>query len=190
MSMRTNREHVLIDHSAFIGQFSISDEILRETAKGKLSPLGSREESEWIAVETFEENSYTDDTLWGLPNEVQDEFFPFMDRFHSLLKTEREPLQQHDAELSLQLAREFDCHFSNALTCAVAIRRGIGRIVSFYDDFRDAKLQGYLREHRISVDNAEAALPSTYPTGLEGLYERALKCFQEQGIDLTEFPHR
>ncbi len=188
--MRSNRQCVLIDHSAFIGQFSISHQVLRETAKYKLSQIASREESEWVAVETFEENSYTDDTLWGLPNEVQDEFFPFMDRFHSLLETEREPLQQPDVERSLQLTRELDCHLSNALTCAVAIRRGIGRIVSFYDDFQNAKLQGYLKEHQISIDNVEAAPPSTYPTELEGLYERALKCFQSRGIDLTKFPHR
>ncbi len=114
---------MLIDHSAFIGQFSIRHEVLRKTAKHKLLQIASREESEWMAAETFEENGYTDDTLWGLPNEVQDEFFPFMDRFHSLLKTEREPLQQPDVERSLQLTREFDCHLSNALTCAVAIRR-------------------------------------------------------------------
>lgn len=188
--MRDHHGHVLIDHSAFIGQFSISNEALRLSAKHALSQIGIGEDPELIAVETFEENGYTDDTLWGLSTEVQDEFFPFMDLFHTRLQTEREPLQQKDAELALEIARTVECHLSNALSCAVAIRRDIGCILSFYEDFHDAGLQEYLKEHKIRVVSADQTLASTYPAELESLYERALKCFQGQGIDLTEFPHK
>lgn len=177
---------IVFDNSIHLGQFNIDNNSMRIAAKNSQIMISTKPIREVIGIESFNENSVSDDIIWGLEREPQDTFYKFMDNFHSYKNIDRVPLNIHDAKESIKLAEEYDISISNALTCVLAIRNKADAIHSFYTDFSKKELQDYLQTRGIELnvmDNTTEEMSFKEPN-LEDFYQETLKIFKKHDINL------
>jgi hypothetical protein len=177
---------ILFDNSIHLGQFAIHNEALRIAAKNSQIQISMKPGSDCVGIESFNENTFSDDIIWGLDREVQDAFYPFMDLFHSVKNVQRIPLFSEDALQALKISQELEIDLSNALTCAIAIRTEATEIHSFYPEFQKEHMQQYLQKEGIVVNVFLNTNEQSFSDPmLEQCYQEALSCFEKNGIDLT-----
>lgn len=180
---------IVFDNSIHLGQFSTTDESLRIACKNSQAMLSAKYDSTVIGIESFNENAYSDDIIWGLERLDQDTFYPFMDVYHSVKNVIRTPLSREDCEMALKIAKEFDIHPSNALTCAIAIREKAHEIHSVYSEFKNEHLQSFMKSFDITIYIPDATIEHSFDNGLEELYQNALKQFRDSKVDLPSQFH-
>lgn len=177
---------VVFDNSIHLGQFSTTKKDLRIFAKNLQVSLSSVNKDGVIGIETYNENSYTDDYIWSLDRKTQDGFYKFMDLFHSTKNIVRVPIKPEHLDQATSLADKYKIHISNALTCSVAISSRADQIHSLYKDFRNKQLLEFLLEKGIEVCKPESVSEETYlEKELEKYYNVALKLFQKKKIEPT-----
>ena len=182
---------VVFDNSIHLGQFCFLRGEMRVTAKNMQIKLASEGAPGVLGVESFNENSFTDDTIWKLPRPVQDAFYRFMDLFHSVKEIKRVSLGRSDVELALRISDDLKIDLSNALTCALGIRFGASEVQSYYGDFQRDNVRGLLAEHAIELFKRSAGVEQQYSEpALEQYYVEALQAFREHQVDLQKTFHR
>ena len=179
---------IVFDNSIHLGQFNIADESMRISAKNSQVMLSGKSDQEVVGIESFNENAYSDDIIWGLEREVQDTFYPFMDVYHSVKNVIRVPLRADDSEMALKISKEFNIGLSNALTCAIAIREKADEIHSFYPEFQKEDIKAFMKSFGVSV-GIPAQEKRFFEENLEELYQNALKKFQKKDINLVSKFH-
>ena len=70
---------IVFDNSIHLGQFNIDNNSMRIAAKNSQIMISTKPIREVIGIESFNENSVSDDIIWGLEREPQDTFYKFMD---------------------------------------------------------------------------------------------------------------
>lgn len=180
---------IVFDNSIHLGQFAIADEGMRIAAKNSQVMLSHKNENEVIGIESFNENAYSDDIIWGLEREVQDTFYPFMDVYHSVKNVVRVPLRADDSEMAIKISKEFNIGLSNALTCAIAIREKVDEIHSFYSEFQKSNIKAFLKSFGVSIILPEEG-EQDFEGSLEDLYQAALKKFQDHQVNLVDRFHK
>jgi len=181
---------IVFDNSVHLGQFSLSDEKMRIAAKNSQILISQKPVQDIIGVESFNENSYSDDTIWGIPRESQDVFYKFMDVFHTLKNIDRIPLRAEDAQKAIEISEALRIDISNALTCAIAVRVEAQEVHSFYSEFKKSEVLEYLKENGILVENPSSEIEGKFiEDNLEQYYQAALDTFRVNHIDLTDRFH-
>src|SRR3989344_5477852 len=181
---------ILFDNSIHLGQFSLTDEKMRISAKNSQVMISQKPEAEIIGVENFNENAYSDDIIWGIPREPQDVFYKFMDVYHSLKNVDRVPLNNEDSENALKISKELSINISNALTCAIAIRTKANEIHYFYSEFKKENVIHFLSTSGIVVNNPTSEKENSFSEdNLETYYKDSFACFKKCEIDLVSKFH-
>lgn len=181
---------ILFDNSIHLGQFCISNEQMRISAKNSQVMISQKPDTECVGVESFNENAFSDDIIWGIPREPQDVFYKFMDVYHSLKNVDRIPLSNQDAENALKLSTELNINISNALTCAIAIRMKADEVHSFYSEFAQDKIISFLTENNIVVKKPSSENEKKFSEqNIEQYYQDALSSFRKCEIDLPKQFH-
>ncbi len=181
---------IVFDNSIHLGQFCISNEAIRVASKNSQAMLSSKGENEIVGIESFNENTYSDDSIWGLGRTIQDMFYPFMDVYHSVKNIIRTPLRVDDTEMALKISKEFGVHISNALTCSIAIRERANEIHSFYLEFKDDELGKFMKSFGVLICVPGHTTELEFTDGLEDLYKSALKKFRDEEVDLPVWFHK
>jgi hypothetical protein len=182
---------IAFDNSIHLGQFSVTDARARLAAKNSQAMISTKPAGDVVAVEAFNENSYSDHIIWTLEREPQDRFYKFMDVFHSVKNIIRVPLNEQDARLALTVHEQLNMHMSNALTCAVAIAHKVNQLHSLYSEFRNDRVRAYLQgTHGILVTLPDTQTESAFgEDDLEAYYRDALDTFRAAGIELSSQFH-
>jgi hypothetical protein len=181
---------LVFDNSIHLGQFCITDERLRIAAKNSQVMISTKPGDQIIGIESFNENSFSDHTIWALERGVQDTFYRFMDVYHSVKNVVRVPLAPQDAEKALALQRQLNVDLSNALTCALALRFAANEIHSFYGELRRDDVMRYVRlELGVRVTQPDAAAEHSFPGELEQYYQDALAAFRNAKVNLPDEFH-
>ena len=66
-------------------------------------------------VMSLEQVGRCDDIIWGYPRELQDAYYPFMDRLHTEMRIHRIPFGEQDLEVALKDRRLDGLSFSDKL---------------------------------------------------------------------------
>jgi hypothetical protein len=172
-----------------LGQFAIKNEQLRIACKNSQIILSNKTENEVIGIESFNENTYSDDIIWSLERLVQDTFYPFMDVYHSVKNIIRTPLNLEDSETAVKISKEFNILLSNALTCAIAIREKADEIHSIYSEFKNAELIEFMKSFNILISLPDSSEEMVFESNLEDLYQKALEKFKGSGVNLIDQFH-
>ncbi|OGN05734.1 MAG: hypothetical protein A2831_03645 [Candidatus Yanofskybacteria bacterium RIFCSPHIGHO2_01_FULL_44_17] len=181
---------IVFDNSIHLGQFSITDESMRIASKNSQIMISEKSNDEIIGVESFNENTYSDDTIWGIPREPQDVFYKFMDVYHTLKNVDRIALSKEDTRKALEISEKLGIQISNALTCAIAIRVKAEEIHSFYSEFKKIEVAELLASESIILNNPSIEIENKFSEdNLEKYYQDALASFRKHGIDLAEKFH-
>ncbi len=182
---------IVFDNSVHLGQFCITDEQIRVAAKNSQIMVSKKPDTARIGVESFNENTFSDDIIWGLQREPQDVFYKFMDIYHSVKNVDRVALSVEDSKKALEICGALHIDISNALTCTIAMRVGAEEIHSFYPDFKKDTVVSFLKEQSIAVNNPAAETEQAFlEDGLEQYYQDALTTFRKWGIDLAAKFHQ
>jgi len=181
---------ILFDNSVHLGQFCINNERVRISAKNSQIIISSKPNTECVGVESFNENAFSDDIIWGIPREPQDVFYKFMDVYHSLKNVDRVPLNNEDSENALKISKDLGINISNALTCAIAIRTKANEVHSFYSEFKKGNVVHFLSTHGIVVNNPTSEKENSFSEdNLETYYKDSFACFKKCEIDLVSKFH-
>lgn len=180
---------LVFDNSIHLGQFCTTDESCRIVAKNSQISLVQKRENTLVWVVSFNENSYSDDTIWSLPREPQDVFYRFMDNFHTEQNIIRVPNALDHMTSAIRIVRELDIHISNAITIAVAMSFDAREIHSLYHDFELPRVRNFLSLHAIRLVRENIQKEEEYPQPLEQYYQDALSIFRQKNIDLKEYFH-
>ncbi|HYC34099.1 MAG TPA: DUF6190 family protein [Candidatus Paceibacterota bacterium] len=181
---------ITFDNSIHLGQFSINNEHIRIAAKNSQVSISAKPNTEYIGVETFNENTFSDNIIWGLEREPQDIFYKFMDIYHSLKNIDRIPLNSEDAQLALEISRKLNIDISNALTCAVAIRTKSDEIHSFYSEFQKQNVKDFLLTFNIKIKVFQSEKELVFAeSNLEKYYQDSLTSFRQCRVDLVKQFH-
>jgi predicted nucleic acid-binding protein len=184
-------KRIVFDNSIHLGQFNIGDELMRISSKNSQAMISAKPESEVIGIETFNENSYSDDIIWGIARDPQDTFYRFMDAYHSLKNVTRVPLVREDMEKALVIQRELNISISNALTLAVALSHKANEIHTFYSELLDSRVVKYASDNfGVSIGSPDSDAEEQFANkDLEKFYQGALKSFKEYKINLVDRFH-
>lgn len=177
--------NVMFDASIHLGQFCTRSEQTRIACKHSQISI-ERSPATW----TDTENGRVDNAIWSLPRALQDEFYPFMDRFFSIMQINQIQLAQADAQLALNLmSDELKLSFQSSYLCSVALSTQVQELHTLYTDLleRDASalLQsrfGLLVRHP-ALDRTEAFYADVE---LETAYQRALHAFTDANLDVLD----
>lgn len=181
---------ITFDNSIHLGQFCINKEQMRISAKNSQIMISEKPSAECIGVESFNENAFSDDIIWGIPREPQDVFYKFMDVYHSVKNVDRVPLNNTDAENALQISKDLGINISNALTCAIAIRTKSDEIHSFYSEFKKENVAQFLKSHGIIINNPSSEKEDSFSEdNIEVYYQNSLQSFKDNVIDITTYFH-
>ena len=181
---------IVFDNSIHLGQFCITDEQMRVLAKNSQIMISQKPETECIGIESFNENTFSDDIIWGIPREPQDVFYRFMDLYHSVKNVDRVPLNDDDVKNALKLSMELHIDISNALTCAIAIRTKADELHSFYSEFKKKNVLDLLSMHGVLVNKFSSEKEHSFAEhNLEERYKEAFASFKRAGIDLVKEFH-
>jgi hypothetical protein len=177
---------IAFDNSIHLGQFSTADESMRIAAKNSQAMISMKPDSKVIGIEAFNENTYSDDIIWTLEREPQDQFYKFMDVYHSVTHILRVPLTAENAELALSIHRDLGIDMANALTCAVAVIHKADEIHSFYSEMkRPAVIRSIQEKFGIAVTYPKLTGELSFPDPqLESYYQNALATFRAARIHL------
>ncbi len=184
-------KRVLFDASVHLGQFCLSSDEVRFGCKGSQAGLSRKGEEECVGLWTDNENGRVDNAIWSLPREVQDTFYPFMDRFYSIKQINQVPLERSDAERAIKL---LDLHsgisFLSAYTCAVAMRIGAAEIHSLFKDLHADSIVQFMQSKNVLVQKPSLSKEQSFPESeLEVTYQDALSHFKKAHVDVLDFLH-
>jgi hypothetical protein len=181
---------LVFDNSIHLGQFCIRDERLRIAAKNSQVMISTMPDAQVTGIESFNENSFSDHTIWTLARGVQDTFYRFMDVYHSVKNVIRVPLLPQDARRALELHRELKLDLSNALTCALARRFEAQEIHSFYGELlREDTVAAFQRDFGIHITQPDHAVEQHFSPELESFYRDALAAFRKANVNLPDQFH-
>jgi hypothetical protein len=177
---------IAFDNSIHLGQFGTADEAMRVAAKNSQAMISLKPESAVVGIEAFNENTYSDDIIWTLEREPQDNFYKFMDVYHSVTHILRVPLAPENAELALGINKDTGLHIANALTCAVAILHQADEIHSFYRELMQPPAIEYMQDkYGIRVTYPRSTVELSFSDAqLESYYQGALATFRAAHIHL------
>lgn len=177
---------IAFDNSIHLGQFSTADESMRIAAKNSQAMISMKPGTDVIGIEAFNENTYSDDIIWTLAREPQDQFYKFMDVYHSVTHILRIPLTAENAELALSIHKDLGIDIANALTCAVAVIHKADEIHSFYGQMKQpAVIRSIQEKFAILVTYPRPGDELRFPDAdLESYYQNALSTFRKARIHL------
>ena len=181
---------IVFDNSIHLGQFCTSNEQMRIAAKNSQIMISLKPNTDCLGVESFNENAFSDDIIWGIPREPQDVFYKFMDVYHSIKNVDRVPLHNEDAKMALKISEDIGINISNALTLAIAMRVKADEIHSFYSEFKKEGVKNFLRENGIASKNPSFEKEGSFlENSLEQYYQDSLSAFKQHDIDLVKKFH-
>lgn len=182
---------LVFDSSIHLGQFCPNNEAMRVFSKNSQACLSQKPSNQTVGLVSFDENSFADDFIWSLERKVQDTFYKFMDRFHSITNITRIPLSQNTLKLTSALSKKFGIQTSNALTCSLAMQNGAQELHSFYSDFKKPKLVDYLAKNGVKVNNfVESSEKQFASKELEKFYQETLVTFRSNKINPVAAFHK
>lgn len=183
---------ILFDASVHLGQLCITSERIRNGCKQSQSTLSEKSGTDYIGLWTDNENGRVDNAIWSIPREVQDVFYPFMDRFYSMKNIHQIIIDRSDAEEAIMLMdANLGLTYQSAFTCAVAARHKVNEIHTLYGDLLSAKCMGYMESRygiiiKCPLNDAE----ETYPEDvLEQTYQDALATFSAHKMNIFDVIH-
>lgn len=184
-------KHILFDAGSHLGQFCLSNEQVRLGCKEMQVAIAARADAVCVGHWTDQENGRIDSTIWSLPRQVQDAYYPFMDRFFSSANIRQAPLQDEDIDLMRTLRAEMEvatgCVIGllDCLNCARAVHAGAQTIFTLSVAMLDPAVVAYMHSQcSISVRQPIADRDIPYPDlELEKCYQQALRTFQHSRID-------
>lgn len=173
---------LLFDNSAYLGQFCLDDESIRMGCKnvqvGLMSQAGS-----WIDLE----NGRADKTIWSIRRDLQDVFYPYMDRFFSLARVEQIQMGGDVEHMASALRQKFPAlSFYSRMNLATAIAQKRDTVCTLFEEMFDPHFQeSMLREHGIKILNPSANEEAAYKDAeLEDLYQKTLTAMKKSRMDL------
>lgn len=179
-------EKILFDCSSHLGQFCTTDEDVRRGCKNTQASFSPRGKFSRMGMWTDLENGRTDRTVWNLPPEIQDHYYPIMDRFFSLTNVQQEPVSDREVEWVLQLRNQFPLLSPYSRhTCAAAIMQGATDIHTLIQELLTNDVSDFMASCGVIVTKPMAKEEMEYPDALlEQRYQSALKAFRACNLDL------
>jgi len=182
-------KNILFDASSHLGQFCISDEAIRKGCKNmqaSISPVGA---DDLIGGWTDLENGRADRTVWNLPDDVQDCYYPVMDRFYSITNVCQPPLTEKEELLAMKLAEAFPLvDLYSRYTCARAITQKATEIHTLNAELLSTDVIEFMQSaHGIKMilPRAEVEMGYSDPV-LEQRYQTALQAFRHAALNAPE----
>lgn len=180
---------VMFDATIHLGQFCLSSPAVRFGCKLSQRSIDPKLDSINIGLWTDCENGRVDNAVWSLPRLVQDEFYPFMDRFFSLKHIRQVQLEQKDVELALAFMKEkTGLAFQSAYACAVAINHKVDEVHTLRMALLNPTVVAHMKlNHGILITCPEQESEGAYvEEELEETYVRAMKAFQHSRFEVIE----
>jgi hypothetical protein len=175
---------VLFDASIHLGQFCIQSDQTRLACKHSQGALAST-----IGIWTDTENGRVDNAIWTLPRVLQDEFYPFMDRFFSIMRIDQIQLAEGDAKFAMELMKcGLHISFQSAYICSVAISQKAQELQTLYSDLLKPEASTHIQTHfGLSIRQPPYDENVLYAdTELESAYQRALSAFTDANVDVLD----
>ena len=163
---------------------------MRRGCKNIQASISVGKEDECVGAWSDLENGRTDRTMWNLPHEVQDHYYPIMDRFFSIMNVQQQPLSEAEEDTAVRLRSELSSlSLYSRHTCARVIVQGITKVYTLFEEL----LAEDVRSHMASVHNVSIVKPSAkeeiaYTDAvLEQRYQSAMQAFRLLGVNVPAF---
>ncbi|MDA1208879.1 MAG: DUF6190 family protein [bacterium] len=179
-------KNIIFDSSSHLGQFCTTNEDIRRGCKNmqaSISPLG---DDDCIGQWTDLENGRTDRAIWNLQTEVQDAYYPVMDRYYSITNVEQQALSMFEEDIAYRLVPYLPRLSPNSRhTCARAIVRGASEIHTLFKELLSEDVVSYMASHHnITIHKPQSKEELSYKDAiLEERYQTALKTFRLFGVN-------
>lgn len=177
---------ILFDCSSHLGQFCTSDEGVRKGCKNMQAGISLKESDDCIGAWSDLENGRTDRTVWNLPADVQEHYYPIMDRFYSIMNVQQEPLSGTEEDMAVKLREELPAlSLYSRHTCARAIVQGAEEIHTLIAELLADTVTTYMAARGILMVKPMAAEELAYTDDLlEQRYQSAINAFRLCNINL------
>jgi hypothetical protein len=178
---------ILFDCSSHLGQFCTTDEDVRRGCKNVQAGISLAGKDECVGAWTDLENGRTDRTMWNLPHEAQDHYYPIMDRFYSIMNVQQEPLSEAEEDTAVHLRSELpSLSLYSRHTCARAIVQGIAEVYTLIEELLAEDVRSHMASvHGVSIMKPSAKEEIAYADALlEQRYQSAMQAFRLLGVNV------
>jgi len=177
---------ILFDSSSHLGQFCTSDEDVRKGCKNMQAGISLKESDDCIGTWNDLENGRTDRTVWNLPEDVQEHYYPIMDRFYSIMNVQQEPLSDAEEDIATKLRQELpSLSLYSRHTCARAIIQGAEEVHTLIAELLADEVTAYMATRGVRMVKPVATEELAYVDELlEKRYQSAIKAFRLCNINL------
>lgn len=178
----------VFDSSVHLGQFT-QDEKVRYGCKNTQAWFGNGPAASQVGTWTDAENGRTDCAIWNMHDAMQSKFYPFMDRYFSIMNVRQEPMAKKEEDIAYDLREEFpqlQPISRQTFACAIAENtRSRQKIFTLFSELLEADVVRYMdTEHGIPVEKPNADEEKVFKDSqLERRYQLALQAFQKFAID-------
>jgi hypothetical protein len=178
---------LLFDSSSHLGQFCTTNEDVRRGCKNIQASISLGQENERVGVWTDLENGRTDRTMWNLPHEAQDHYYPIMDRFFSIMNVQQLPLSEAEEDAAIHLRSKLPTlSLYSRHTCARAIVQKITEVFTLIEELLTDDVRAHMESaHGVSIIKPSAKEEMAYADALlEQRYQSALQSFRLLSINI------
>ncbi len=178
---------ILFDSSVHFGQFSLKNEELRKGCKKTHGLIHAGREAQGIWSDL--ENGRVDATIWKLNRELQEAYYPFMDKFFETSSIWQPQTTDEEMELALELKKDFSSlHPYSRLACARAIAERVAEMHTLYDELLEPELRAYMLSrsgiHIIRPESKEDTV--FFNDDVDNAYWHALRGFRDTELEIVD----
>lgn len=178
---------IIFDCSSHLGQFCTDNESVRIGCKNVQASISPVDDFGTIGAWTDLENGRADRSIWNLPTEAQDDYYPVMDRFYSIMNVAQDPITNIEEDISARLRAALpELSLYSRYTCARAITMQANEIQTLVKELLDDTVLNYMQEsYGITVVKPAADVEESYSDSvLEARYQTALETFKKCNINI------
>lgn len=177
---------ILFDASSHLGQFDTTNLQVQAGCKNLHTQM---EKGKAIGFWTDLDNGRVDRSIWSLPRDVQDDYYPYMDRFFSLSGIKQKPFFEEDEELAIELKSSFSkLSLYSRYEIAQAVSHQVDEIRTLFSELLEPDVVEHVRDTfgiEISQPFAEEA-EDFDDKEMEQCFQTALETFHAQRVQMLE----
>lgn len=182
-------ERILFDSSSHLGQFCLDNERVRIGCKNMQVSLVNQGIMAKNGAWTDFENGRVDRTIWNLPRQVQEAYYPFMDSYFSMARVDQVQTDNDAENKAHDLRRMFpDLSFYSRINLATAVSQNRHYLYSLFCEMVQSKRQEKIQKYcEISIIFPADEREEKYEDPeLELFYQTALSTFKKNNRDMIK----
>lgn len=174
---------ILFDASSHLAQFTLMDEQARIASKNL--HVAMEKDKGFQGAWTDLDNGRVDRTIWTLERDLQDQYYPFMDRFFSLGSVSQEAFTDEES-FAQGLSNEISLSFYSRMALSAAVKQQIKQVVTLYDEILSEEVSGMMRaDYGLDIAKPLNGVEEFFADPeLEECYQVALEAFRKSRVEI------